>query len=266
MYELWGKRADQILQRPIFEGLPEARNQGFEHLLGQVYTTGVPFTASERPVQLPRKDGVETVYVNFVYEPFRDGNGGISGIIAVANDVSEQVRARKRIEESEQELQQRVRARTAELESQKNLLNSILTNSSNGISVTEMIKDASGNVIDATTILANDAAVRFTGLPKDIYLSKRATDLDPDIFSKPYGKTCVQTLATGEPAFIQYFLEVTGRWLELTISKMDDDHLIHIFTDVTPIKESQLQLEKTVEELRRSNRNLESLPTPLRTT
>jgi signal transduction histidine kinase len=167
------------------------------------------------------------------------------------------VRARKRIEESEQELQQRVRARTAELESQKNLLNSILTNSSNGISVTEMIKDASGNVIDATTILANDAAVRFTGLPKDIYLSKRATDLDPDIFSKPYGKTCVQTLATGEPAFIQYFLEVTGRWLELTISKMDDNHLIHIFTDVTPIKESQLQLEKTVEELRRSNRNLE---------
>jgi light-regulated signal transduction histidine kinase (bacteriophytochrome) len=38
---------------------------------------------------------------------------------------------------------------------------------------------------------------------------------------------------------------------------MDDDHLIHIFTDVTPIKEAQLQLERTVEELRRSNRNLE---------
>jgi PAS domain S-box-containing protein len=257
MYELWGKRSDQVLQRPLFEGLPEARNQGFEQLLEQVYATGVPFTASERPVQLPRKNGIETVYVNFVYEPFRDGNGGISGIIAVANDVSEQVQARKRIEESEQELQLRVRARTAELESQRNLLNSILTNSSNGISVTEIIRDAKGNVIDATTILANDAAVRFTGLPKDVYLSKKATDLDPDIFSKPYGKTCVQTLATGAPAFIQYFLEVTGRWLELTISKMDDDHLIHIFTDVTPIKESQLQLEKTVEELRRSNRNLE---------
>jgi hypothetical protein len=69
-------------------------------------------------------------------------------------------------------------------------------------------------------------------------------------------------LSTGEPSFIQYFLAFTERWLELTISKMDDDHLIHIFTDVTPIKESQLQLEKTVEELKRSNQNLEDLRTP----
>jgi PAS domain-containing protein len=40
MYELWGKRSDQVLQRPLFEGLPEARNQGFEQLLEQVYATG----------------------------------------------------------------------------------------------------------------------------------------------------------------------------------------------------------------------------------
>lgn len=41
---------------------------------------------------------------------------------------------------------------------------------------------------------------------------------------------------------------------------MDDDHLIHIFTDVTPIKEAQLQLEKTVEDLKHSNANLEEFP------
>jgi light-regulated signal transduction histidine kinase (bacteriophytochrome) len=52
-------------------------------------------------------------------------------------------------------------------------------------------------------------------------------------------------------------MESTGRWLELTVSKLDDNHLIHVFTDVTNIKEAQLQLERTVEELRRSNINLE---------
>jgi signal transduction histidine kinase len=52
-------------------------------------------------------------------------------------------------------------------------------------------------------------------------------------------------------------MEITGRWQELTISKMDDDHLIHIFTDITPIKQAQLQLERTIEELKRSNTNLE---------
>jgi signal transduction histidine kinase len=68
---------------------------------------------------------------------------------------------------------------------------------------------------------------------------------------------CVQTLSTGVPFVTQYLIESTGRWLELSVSKMDEDHLIHIFTDVTPIKESQLQLERTVQELKRSNTHLE---------
>lgn len=257
MYEVWGKGADQMLRRPIFEGLPEARNQGLEEVLQDVVASGETFVASEHPVQLPRKKGIETIYINFVYEPFREGDGSISGVIAVANDVTEQVLARKRIEESEGELQLRVKDRTAELENQKNLLDNILTNSSNGISVTEMIRNEQGDVVDATTILANDAAVRFTGLPRDVYLSKTATEIDPLILSTPYGLTCLHTLATGEPSFIQYFLEMTGRWLELTISRMDNDHLIHIFTDVTPIKETQLQLERLVEDFKRSNANLE---------
>lgn len=102
MFELWGRGAGEMLNRPIFEGLPEASNQGLEELLQQVYTTGVSITANERPVQLPRKTGIETEYINFVYEPFREGDGSVSGIICVATEVTEQVLARKRIEESEQ--------------------------------------------------------------------------------------------------------------------------------------------------------------------
>lgn len=257
MFELWGRPAADLLNKPIFEGLPEARQQGLEELLQQVTATGKRFVANERLVVLPRKGKLENVYINFVYEPFRHSDGTISGIIAVAIDVTEQVSARKKIEESEQELQLRVGERTAELEKQNHLLDNILTNSSNGISVTEMIRDINGEVIDAKTIMANNAAVNFTGLPREVYLSKTAAELDPDILQTPYGQTCLKTLGTGEPSLIQYFLAYTGRWLELTISKMDDDHLIHIFTDITPIKEAQLQLEKTIDELKRSNANLE---------
>ena len=257
MFELWGRPGSELLNRPIFEGLPEARQQGLEELLHQVKTTGERFVANERAVTLPRNGRPVTVYLNFVYEPFKQADGRISGVIAIAFDVTEQVLARKKIEESEQELQLRVKERTAELETQKNLLDNILTNSSNGISVTEMIRNDQGEIIDAKTILANNAAINFTGLPRDIYLTKTATELDPDILKTPYGQTCLKTLETGEPSLIQYFLQYTGRWLELTISKMDDEHLIHIFTDVTPIKEAQLQLEKTIEELKRSNTNLE---------
>ena len=257
IYELWGKGADKMLRRPIFDGLPEARNQGLEEVLQHVYKTGETFTASERPVQLPRKGSVETTYLNFVYEPFREGDGSISGIIAVANDVTEQVLARKRIEESEGELQLRVKERTAELESQKNLLDNILKNSSNGISVSRVLRNDKGEVVDSLTLLANDAAVRYIGLPKEIYLSKRGTEIEPNLTQSPYFQACVRTLETGEAFLMQYQLETTGKWLELTTSRLDQDHLIHIFTDVTTIKESQLRLERLVEDLKLSNANLE---------
>ena len=144
-----------------------------------------------------------------------------------------------------------------QIEEHRNLLDSILKNSSNGISVSKVLRNNTGEVIDALTILANDAAVNYIGLPRDIYLSKTATEIEPNIIGTPYYQACIQTLDTGEPFVMQYQMEATGRWLELTVSKLDDDHLIHVFTDVTQIKEAQLQLERTVEDLKYSNQNLE---------
>ncbi|MBD0286088.1 MAG: PAS domain-containing protein [Flavisolibacter sp.] len=144
-----------------------------------------------------------------------------------------------------------------QIEQQKTLLDNILMHSANGISVTEVYRDHNGKVIDGKTILANDAAVHFTGIPRDIYLSKRATELDPNIIESPYYQLCIKTLETGEPQFAQYYLELTQRWLEISISKLDKDHLITIFTDVTQAKEAQLHQQQLLEDLKRSNANLE---------
>lgn len=207
-------------------------------------------------IRLRRKDGVYKWHL-FKGNPRFLPNGEFKGFIGVGIDIHEQKLGEEAIKQNEAQLQLKVQERTKQLLAQKNLLNNILTNSSNGISALEMIRDESGNIIDAKTILANNAAVKFTGLPREIYLSKTASEIDPGIMDSPYGQTCIKTLRTGEPELIQYYLEQTRRWLELTVSKMDDDHLIHIFTDVTPIKEAQLQLEKLVDDLKRSNANLE---------
>jgi len=102
MFELFGRSSAQMLNRPIFQGLPESREQGLEELLQHVYTTGETFSAFERPVNLPRNGGVETAYINFVYEPFREGDGTISGIVVVAVDVTQQVAASQQIADSEE--------------------------------------------------------------------------------------------------------------------------------------------------------------------
>ena len=102
MLEIFGKTAEEVMHRPVFEGIPEAREQGFEGLLHGVYTTGERFAASERSVYLLRNRKMELTYINFVYEALRETDGRISGIVAVATDVTSQVIARKKIEEAEE--------------------------------------------------------------------------------------------------------------------------------------------------------------------
>ncbi|MEX1239264.1 MAG: PAS domain-containing protein [Cyclobacteriaceae bacterium] len=115
MFRLWGKQASEMMHKPLFTGLPEARDQGFEEILDTVLTLGRSYSADSVPIALPRDQGIETVYVNFVYEPFRGADGQISGVLTVATDVTEQVKARHIVEEQ-------VRERTKELwESNKNL-------------------------------------------------------------------------------------------------------------------------------------------------
>lgn len=99
MYELWGRGKDHMLGRPLFEALPEVRDQGYEELLMAVYNTGEPFSALGTPVNVPRDGSVVTIYINLLYTAFREGDGTISGIMAVATDVTEQVKARQKIEE-----------------------------------------------------------------------------------------------------------------------------------------------------------------------
>ena len=104
MLEIWGKTNEQVINKPIFEGLPEAKGQGLEELLDNVYRTGDKYVGNERAVDLLRNGSIETTYVNFVYEAFREANGHISGVVAVVNEVKAQVIARKKIEESEEQL------------------------------------------------------------------------------------------------------------------------------------------------------------------
>jgi PAS domain S-box-containing protein len=106
MVELWGKTTEEVLNKPIFKGLPEVKEQGLEDILYNVYTTGNAFVANEHPILLPRNAKIETTYINFIYEAIREGNGKISGVAVVATDVTEQVMSRKIAEENERQFRQ----------------------------------------------------------------------------------------------------------------------------------------------------------------
>ncbi|MGV3540256.1 MAG: sensor histidine kinase [Rufibacter sp.] len=102
--DLWGKRHDQVIGKPVLEALPEVKGQGIIELLDAVFYTGTPYANSEMPVQLVRNGELQTMYFNFVYHPMRDRQGVIIGVIAVAISVNEQVESRHEIENMNTEL------------------------------------------------------------------------------------------------------------------------------------------------------------------
>lgn len=201
------------------DGIPskESGQANFQHFL-QVYQTGEPSEYSF----YAHHAGIQYETRRVIYE---------GGILSTTRDR----RAQREAERNEQE--------------KTLLLDNILTHSSNGIAVGEMIRDSKGNIVDIKTLVANDAAVRFTGFPKEDYLSKTGAELDPSFTRSAFFQMCVECMETGAPFITQYFLEGVGAWLEVSVSKMDDNRQIYIFTDVTSIKEAQMALESSARQL-----------------
>ncbi|MBN8472836.1 PAS domain-containing protein [Corallococcus exiguus] len=98
--QLWGRSCEQVLGRPVLEALPEVAGQGIRELLDGVLTTGVPYVGHELPVRLARAAGgaLEEAYFNLIYQPLHAAEVGIEGILVVASEVTEAVRARQRAE------------------------------------------------------------------------------------------------------------------------------------------------------------------------
>src|SRR5579884_434647 len=92
--------SDRVLLGKSFrEALPEFEGQGFFELMDRVYETGEPYFATESPLWLQRPDGSrEELYFNFTYQPIRDAQGKVEGIMQVGFDVTPLVRARQQVE------------------------------------------------------------------------------------------------------------------------------------------------------------------------
>ncbi|HYG40440.1 MAG TPA: PAS domain-containing protein [Cytophagales bacterium] len=97
MLKAWGRTLEQVKDKPLFEAIPEVRNQGYEKIFQDVLSTGQPFRGNEMPAYLERNGKLNLAYFNIQYEPLRQ-DGQVIGIIQTAVEVTESVEARKRIE------------------------------------------------------------------------------------------------------------------------------------------------------------------------
>ncbi|MES2730330.1 MAG: PAS domain S-box protein [Bacteroidota bacterium] len=81
---------------------PEGEVTGIFVYLDQVYATGEAFVANEMEVLLDRSNNgvLSQSFFNFVFQAIRDTTGTIEGILVFATEVTDQVRARRVVEEN----------------------------------------------------------------------------------------------------------------------------------------------------------------------
>ena len=110
---------DDLVGRSVAEALPEVREQGFIDLLDRVWKTGEAIEGRGSPLQLRRHpDGpLDTVYVDFIYQPIRDQAGEVVGIFVQGHEVTDTVLAVDRQRLMIDELNHRVKNTLATVQS-----------------------------------------------------------------------------------------------------------------------------------------------------
>lgn len=100
MLAFWGKNST-IAGKPLREALPELAGQPFLQILDEVYSTGIEYVAQEDRCELVVDGQLGEYYFNVTYKPLRNAEGQVYAILDMTMDVTEQVLARRTIEESE---------------------------------------------------------------------------------------------------------------------------------------------------------------------
>ena len=92
---------DDVIGKRMVDALPELKDQPVLQIVKNVQKTGVPFRGNEVPTDVLIEGKLERFYFNYSYTPLTEG-GHITGVLHVALDITQQVTARKKIEESEE--------------------------------------------------------------------------------------------------------------------------------------------------------------------
>ncbi len=235
-YQLVGHR--DVIGKPIRLALPEIAGQGFFELLEQVFDTGTAFVGRSMAVSLQRVPDapLAEAFVDFVYQPIRDGDGTVTGILVQGHDVTEARHQQTQREQAETAL------RVSE-ERYRTLFESI----DDGYCLIEVLFDAAGRPFDYRFLEANAAFEAHTGLANVI--GKTALELVPDLdrhWCELYGAV----VTSGEPARITMEAPAMNRWYEVFASRVGPPEQCQVgvvFKDVSERKRVEAERERVLE-------------------
>ncbi len=169
MLKIWGK-GPEVIGLPVLSALPEIKGTSYPELLTSVFISGKTHYANENVAELVRNGLPEIVYLNFVYQPWYNEMQEIIGVMVSANEITEQVKARKAIEENEKKF------RTLVMEADV----------ATAIYIGE----------EMNIQMANDAMVKLWGKDSSV-IGKRLMDALPELEGQPFWDLLTRVYKTG---------------------------------------------------------------------
>ncbi len=100
--QLIGQTPEALINKPLFQIIPEAEDP-FRALLDKVRTSGQPLYLYDQPYFVKTEGKEIRGYLNIIYQPFKEFDGTITGVMVLCHDVTEIVESRKKLEQSEEQ-------------------------------------------------------------------------------------------------------------------------------------------------------------------
>jgi len=277
LVELWNKTLEGILGKRLMDVLPEIEDQPFPRLLKQVYDTGESYAQQQEVLSVRTPEGYIQKYISFYYDPLRDSNGEVAGIIVEAADITNEVVAREKMEESfrvEQELNEEISAINEELsasneeliatneeliEVEKSLQDTVSRLAQSESRIRYMVADApvAIGLLTGADLIVESANTKMLevwgkdssiiGFPLDVAL--------PEIKGQPFAGLLKNVLDTGKPFYgneVKALLQFNGQMREVFFNfvyhplKSDSGKTTSIMVVATDVTE-QVRARQVVE-------------------
>ena len=102
--KLIGRTAEELMNRRLFDIIPEAEAD-FRKIIKQVFETMEPAYLYEQPYLVYKGERRIEGYLNLTYQPYREADGKITGVMVLCQDVTEVVKSRQQVEATERRFQ-----------------------------------------------------------------------------------------------------------------------------------------------------------------
>ncbi len=150
------------------------------------------------------------------------------------------------------------REATARVETQAALFDNVLKTIPSGLIVFEAVRNGAGKLADFRCVEASQKLLNDLNRSRETLLGRTLRETLPGIEQSGIWAIYETVLATGKSQRVenQYKADGIDGWFEISVSKLNDG-LVVAYANITPAKRASQQLEATIQELNRSNDNLQ---------